>query len=204
MSLLVNFGNHIHHNMRTFFLSLILFVCYYAVSAQQQITMPEARFKTGDNKNYSLFSLDDSKWQTLKTSEAWDEQGYKDYDGYGWYRIHVAIPSSLKSSSFWKDSLRINLAKIDDADEVYFNGVLIGKDGSFPNEPGGYVTKWNEPREFHLGTNDSLIHWDAENIIAIKVYDGGGLGGIYSGTPFINMMDLIDGIKLSFRDSRAG
>lgn len=190
--------------MRTFFLFLTCCACYSFLSAQQRIDMPEARFKTGDNKNYSQPSFDDSKWQTLKTSEAWDEQGYKDYDGYGWYRIHVTIPSSLKNSSYWKDSLRISLAKIDDADEVYLNGKLIGKEGSFPNEPGGYISKWSEPREYHLGTNDSLIHWDAENIIALKVYDGGGLGGIYSGTPFINMMDLIDGIKLSFRDSRAG
>ncbi|HVT86087.1 MAG TPA: putative Ig domain-containing protein [Chitinophagaceae bacterium] len=190
--------------MRNFFLFLTCCACFTALSAQQRIDMPEARFKTGDNKNYSQQSFDDSKWQTLKTSEAWDEQGYKDYDGYGWYRIHVTIPSSLKSSSYWKDTLRINLAKIDDADEVYLNGKLIGKEGAFPSDPGGYVSKWSEPREYHLGTNDSLIRWDAENIIAVKVYDGGGLGGIYSGTPFITMMDLIDAIKLSFRDSRTG
>lgn len=190
--------------MRTFFLFLVCCASYSFLSAQQQIDLPEARFKTGDNKNYSQPSFDDSKWQTLKTSEAWDEQGYKDYDGYGWYRIHVTIPSSLKNSSYWKDSLRISLAKIDDADEVYLNGKLIGKEGAFPSDHGGYASKWSEPREYHLGTNDSLIHWDAENIIAVKVYDGGGLGGIYSGTPFINMMDLIDGIKLSFRDSRTG
>lgn len=189
------------NNMKTFLLSLIFSSCYLCLLAQGQVSMTEARFKTGDNKNFSSRSFDDSKWQTLKTGEVWDEQGYKDYDGFAWYRIHVNIPLSLKNASYWKDSLRINLAKIDDADEVYLNGKLIGKNGNFPNDPGGYTSKWNESREFHIGANDSLIHWDAENIIAVKVYDGGGLGGIYGGIPFINMMDLIDGIKLSFRDS---
>lgn len=190
--------------MRTVFLLTLLCIFCIPALAQQQITMPEARFKTGDNKNYSQTSFDDSKWLLLKTNEVWDEQGFKDYDGYGWYRIHVNIPSSLKSTSYWKDSLRINLAKIDDADEVYLNGKLIAKNGSFPNDAGGYISEWNEPREFHLSTFDSLIQWDKENILAVKVYDGGGLGGIFGSTPFISMMDLIDGIKLSFRDSRPG
>lgn len=189
--------------MRTTLFAIFIFSGFTSLFAQQKITMPDARFNTGDNKNYSQASFDDSKWQMLKTTEVWDEQGYKDYDGFGWYRIHVIIPSSLKASSYWKDSLRINLAKIDDADEVYLNGKLIGKDGSFPNDTGGYISKWDEPREFHIGTNDSLIHWGSDNVIAIKVYDGGGLGGIFGSTPFITMMDLIDGIKLSFRDSHS-
>lgn len=190
--------------MKTSIFLLVLSFQALTLFSQQQINMAEARFKTGDNKSYSQPGFDDSKWQMLKTNETWEGQGYKDYDGYAWYRIHVDIPLSLKNSSFWKDSLRINLAKIDDADEIYFNGVMIHKDGAFPSDPGGYVTKWFETRELHLGTNDSLIRWDADNVIAVKVYDGGGQGGFYSSTPYINMMDLIDGIKLSFRDSRIG
>ena len=161
----------------------------------QQIKMPEARFKTGDDKNYSQTGFDDSQWQTLKTNELWDGQGYKDYDGFAWYRIHVTIPSSLKEHSYWKDSLRVYLAKIDDADETYFNGTLIGKEGSFPNDPSGYVSKWDEVREYHVAATS--VKWDQDNVIAVRAYDGGGLGGIYGGTPYITMMDLIDGIKLS-------
>src|SRR6185503_19354664 len=89
------------------------------------------------------------------------------------------------------------LAKIDDVDEVYLNGVLIGKSGSFPDDASGYITKWDEEREYHLATNNPSIRWDKENIIAVKVYDGGGPGGIFGGTPYINMMDLIDGIGLN-------
>lgn len=163
--------------------------------AQQKINMAEARFKTGDDKNYSQPGFDDIQWQTLKTNELWDEQGFKDYDGFAWYRIHVTIPSSLKEHSYWKDSLRVYLAKIDDADESYFNGTLIGKKGSFPNDTPGYITKWDEERDYHVAA--TMVKWDQDNVIAVKVYDGGGAGGIYGGAPYINMMDLIDGIKLS-------
>lgn len=176
---------------------LLAFLANSSCIFAQQIKMPEARFKTGDDKNYSQTGFDDSQWETLKTNELWDGQGYKDYDGFAWYRIHVTIPSSLKEHSFWKDSLRVYLAKIDDADETYFNGTLIGKKGFFPNDASGYITKWNEEREYHVAATQ--VNWDQDNVIAVKVYDGGGAGGIYGGTPYINMMDLIDGIKLSIR-----
>lgn len=168
----------------------------------QMIQIPDAKFKTGDNASWSQPAFDDGKWATLQTNMNWDEQGYKDYNGFAWYRMHVKISSFLKEQAFWKDSMRINLAKIDDADEVYLNGVLIGKKGSFPNQPAGYVTAWSEERDYHISTKNPAIKWDADNIIAVKVYDGGGLGGIFGGIPFINMMDLADGIKIDFRPSQ--
>lgn len=190
--------------MKKYYYLSFCVLCSFYLRAQQEIKMTEARFKTGDNKSYSQPGFNDSQWITIKTNEAWDQQGFQNYDGYAWYRFHVIIPSSLKNSSAWKDSLRINLAKIDDADEVYLNGKRIGKDGSFPDDPSGYISKWDEPRVYHLSTNDPVINWDAGNIIAIKVYDGGGLGGMFGSVPFINMIDLIDGIRLSFRDSKPG
>ena len=116
--------------------------------------------------------------------------------------MHVVIPSTIKEKSFWKDSLRIYLARIDDADEVYLNGQLVGKSGSFPRDASGYQTAWDEEREYHLATNNPVIKWDKENVIAIRVYDGGGLGGMSGGTPFIDMMDLIDGVKMEIRLSK--
>jgi hypothetical protein len=185
--------------MRRFLVTLLLLKSFSLFGQTVQIT--EARFKTGDNILWIQPGFDDSKWVTLRTNINWDEQGYKDYNGFAWYRMHVKIPSSIKDQASWKDSLRIDLAKIDDADETYLNGVLIGKKGSFPDQPAGYVSAWDEEREYHISTKNTAIKWDADNVIAIKVYDGNGLGGIFGGTPFINMMDLADGIKISFRAS---
>ena len=180
----------------------LLFFFKTASICGQTIPVTDAKFKTGDNASWSQPAFDDSKWETLQTNHNWDEQGYKDYNGFAWYRMHVKISSFLKEQAFWKDSLRINLAKIDDADEVYLNGILIGKKGSFPNQPAGYITAWSEERDYHISTKHPAIKWDADNIIAVKIYDGGGLGGIFGSTPFINMMDLADGIKIDFRPSQ--
>src|SRR5258706_14525400 len=112
----------------------------------QTIQITDAKFKTGDNIAWNQSGFDDSKWDILQTNMGWDEQGYKDYNGFAWYRMHIKISSFLKEQAYWKDSLRIYLAKIDDADEVYLNGVLIGKKGSFPNQPAGYVSAWDVER----------------------------------------------------------
>ncbi len=181
---------------------LVLFLLESVSVFGQNLPIANAKFKTGDNMAWSQPGFDDSQWVTLQTNLPWEEQGVTDYNGFAWYRMHIKIPSSLKEKAHWKDSLRIDLAKIDDADEVYLNGVLIGTKGSFPNQPAGYITAWNEERDYHISTTNPAIKWDMENVIAIKVYDGGGPGGIYGGTPFINMMELVDGIKLDFRPSQ--
>ncbi|OIR05749.1 alpha-galactosidase A precursor [mine drainage metagenome] len=158
--------------------------------AQQDIKLGEAKFKTGDNSNWKELSCDDSQWGTIKTSVNWEYQGYPDYNGYAWYRFHFKLPSSIKDKSLWKDSLRIALGKIDDNDETYLNGVLIGK-----------TQGWNIFREYHIATNNPAILWDADNVIAVKVFDSGGGGGMYGDNQHINIMDIIDGINVNLQFS---
>ena len=157
-----------------------------------KIQIPFAKFIAEDNINYNNPSFDDSKWITLNASKPWDEQGFDKYDGFGWYRFHVAIPLSLKTNN----PIRIALGKADDACEVYFNGILIGKSGAFPNDKGGYISTWNKPLEFHVESSSSFIKWNSDNLISVRVYDGGGAGGLFSSIPYMNAMELIDGIKI--------
>ncbi len=177
--------------------SLVLLSACLLQARSQDIKMPLARFRTGDSLAWSQPAYDDAGWATLRTSESWDLQGYDKYDGFGWYRIHVIIPSSLRDHSLWKDSLRILLNKIDDADEVFFNGTLIGKEGAFPQDGGGYQSAWDQVREYHLGTASGLINWDGDNLIAVRVYDGNGAGGLFGGLPSVSMIDLIDAVKMT-------
>ena len=104
--------------------------------AQEKINLGTAKFKTGDNIEWKNVLFNDASWKTIKTNMMWEEQGY-DYDGYAWYRFHFKLPSSLKTKSYWKDSLRIFLAKVDDVDETFLNGEKINQTGSFPSENGG-------------------------------------------------------------------
>lgn len=169
---------------------LLVVTCFATqMFAQQQIKLETAKFKTGDNIEWKELLTDDSKWGSIKSSTMWELQGFPDYNGYAWYRFHFYLPTSIKEKSFWKDSLRIFLNKIDDNDETYINGTLIGK-----------TNGWNKVREYHVATNSTFLKWDAENVLAVRVFDGGGGGGMYGGVAFINMMDIIDGIsmKLNF------
>jgi alpha-galactosidase len=162
----------------------------------QHIPLSKAKFSLGDTASWSSKNFDDAAWKELKTNEVWQTQGFPDYHGFAWYRLHFFLSSSLKKNAFWKDSLRIFLAHVNDVDDTYLNGQKIGKTGSFPEDAGGYVTKWPAVRQYHLAINNEAIHWDADNVIAIRVFDGGGTGGLFMGEPYIDMLEKTDGIDI--------
>jgi alpha-galactosidase len=180
-------------------MTVLLLLCKFNSSAQNKgaIFLPKAKFITGDNQIWSNASFNDESWKEIETGKVWQNQSYANYHGYAWYRIHVRIPSSLKNNALWKDSLRIFLAHVNDVDDTYLNGVKIGHIGGFPDEQGGYVSKWPAIRDYHLAITNPAIRWDEENIIAIRVYDGGGTGGIFMGKPYIDMVEKMDGISVS-------
>jgi len=180
-----------------FFLQALLLTLF---SAAQKVELQSARFKTGDDKTFSYPVTDDSKWVSLRTGLNWDNQyegQFREYDGYAWYRFHLFFPEILRQRSYMKDSLRIFIGRVDDVCEVFLNGTRIGRSGSFPEDPGGYKTTWNKPVEIHISANDPLFKWGGDNIIAVRVYDGGGPGGLFGQLPYVNMIDLVDGIMIS-------
>lgn len=177
-------------------LALLLAITVSAAAQVDHVDLSTAKFQRGDDLSWSLPSYIDNDWKNIRCDNTWENQGYADYNGFAWYRFHFMLSTSLKNASFWKDSLRIFLSKIDDADEIYLNGVLIAKNGSFPSDQGGYETVWNKIREIHLPTNSPYLLWDQQNLISVRVYDGGGAGGIYSTAPYINMMDLVDEVSM--------
>jgi len=178
-------------------LALFFVLLSAKVFAQQNISLTSAKFVTADNAQYKDPTFNDAAWATIKPNAIWEEQGYPDYNGYAWYRFHFTLPSSLKNKSYWKDTLRFSIGKVDDVDETFLNGVKIGQTGSLPSDAGGYNGQYDVVREYHVATNSAAIKWDKENVIAVRVYDGNGGGGMFGGTPYINMMDIIDGISIT-------
>ena len=172
------------------------FFSLFSSSAQQKITLRAARFIIGDSPNYKDPQFKDSYWPGINAGKQWEVQGYPDYNGYAWYRFHFTLPSSLKNKSYLKDSLKIYLGKIDDADVSFLNGNEIGSTGSFPGSANGYIGMWNTERIYKISANSSFLHWDKENVLAIKVYDGGGGGGMFEGIPTISMVDITDAISI--------
>ncbi len=160
------------------------------------------KFKTGDNPSYSKPVFDDSGWKAVKVGQTWDKQGYEKLDGFAWYRVKFELPASLKKSSFIKDSLRIYLGKIDDFDEVFLNGKPLGYNGitlqpeaSFPDSFNVEPSPWYKERVYRIAVDDKRLHWDRENVLAVRVWDRGGLGGMYAGMPEITMVDVGDYLK---------
>ncbi|HMD00606.1 MAG TPA: hypothetical protein VKH37_10645, partial [Ferruginibacter sp.] len=174
----------------------LFFTCISLFSFAQRVELPTAKFMTGDDVTYSYPVTDDQQWHTIQTNQNWEKQGYPDYDGFAWYRFHLIIPVAYKTNSFLKDSVRIYLTKVDDAFELYLNGMRIGKSGSFPDDKQGYTTTWNKRQEFHIPADFPTLNWGGENILSVRVYDGGGAGGIFGGIPYVSMIDLVDAVTL--------
>ncbi len=161
-----------------------------------RIELPRAKFATGDDPARSQVAFDDSAWKEISTLENYEKQGFDGYDGWSWYRIHVVIPSSLKHTVRWQQRLSVYLSSIDDVDETWFNGVEIGKTGKFPDDSGGYDTRWQALRQYHVDLASGLVRWDHDNVIAIRVYDGDGAGGFYRDMPYLRMAEIVDGVAL--------
>ena len=128
------------------------------------------RFQKGDDAVWRARDFDDSAWSTVTVPDAWERYpGNADGDGYGWFRRRIEIPVECMGRDF--DLL---LGRIDDADEAWLNGERIGGSGSFPPD---FRSAWLERRRYRVPA--SLARGDGTDLLAVRVYDGGGNGGMY-------------------------
>ena len=122
---------------------------------------------------------DDTAWKDLQVPESWEEQGIvtsnprwpsekpdDGYNGYAWYRKHFSVPADWASLP-----LTIEFGAIDDYDWVYINGQMVGS--TTTGDP------WNEPRRYTIPLG--LLKPGADNVIAVRVWDQSGSGGITEG-----------------------
>ena len=167
------------------FLSALVLTCTVSLpSFAQDIFLENAKFQVGD----------DASWA--------GSQGVKCENGFGWYRYHVNIPKSLLEKSDLKETVDFNMGKIDDADEVYLNGKLIGKTGKFPSDAGGYQSQWSKPRLYSVKVNSGLIKWDADNVLAVRVYNAGDPGGMFQGPVCVRVPNTIDNLSISIKEGK--
>ena len=173
----------------------ILF-CFLAVClslAAQDVSIERGRFRKGDDPAWNAFAYDDSAWQDVSLNQSWEDLGLDQVNGIGWYRLHVVIPSSLKKGVV--EAIMLDLGAIDDSDQTWINGYPVGKDGTFPEDPGGYSSEWGRRR--HYVVDPKWVRWDRDNVIAVRVYNYGDPGGFYRGAARIVKPSLKDFAKLS-------
>lgn len=176
--------------------------CSDSYTANDHISIDNWKFKIGDSTWFAHPDCNDNDWSSIKVSEYWEDQNrkYRGYDGYAWYRTKIHLPLSLKSQSQFPDSLKIVLGNIDDCDQVFLNGLLIGENNkimqqvttvikSLDNEPGTAGVE----RKYIIAANDPRVYWGKENTIAVRVFDQGGFGGIRTtANPYIARLGLED------------
>lgn len=133
------------------------------------------KFIAEDNQKYAMPDFDDTGWNEILVPGYWETQGYKDYDGFAWYRKSF----NIKKTNI-NDSYVVVLGKIDDIDEVYLNGEKIGSTGIMPDNRfnANFKDEWFEFRGYYIRGSELKI---GKNIIAVKVFDGYKDGGIYEG-----------------------
>lgn len=143
----------------------------FVASGGQQFQLPaQWSFMPGDASEWKEPSYDDSGWKILPVPSRWEDHGYPNLDGFAWYRVKFTLPRG------WPNGVvKFHFAKVDDCDETFLNGQLIGKSGDMPP---AYESDWDDFRSYTVP--DGVLKRDAENVLAVRVYDGGGPGGISS------------------------
>ena len=184
------------------FLSVLMLVGTFSLqSFAQDIFLENAKFRVGDDASWAGVNVDESSWRSISNATTWTSQGVKCENGFGWYRYHVNIPKSLLEKSDLKEMVDFNMGKIDDADEVYLNGKLIGKTGKFPSDAGGYMSQWSRPRVYSVKVNSGLIKWDADNVLAVRVYNAGDPGGMFQGPICVRVPNTIDNLSINIKEA---
>ena len=171
----------------------------------QNVTISKALFKQGDDMNWDKPEMDDTSWSEIDITTQWDKQGFpQNTRAYGWYRIHVNIPKSVLSSADQQNVLIFNMPKADDVDECYLNGKLIGATGRMPTDAAGYFPASNAVRNYVVDIKKDGVRLDAENVIAVRVYNRGGSGGLYNNPLTISCPKAADGLSMSLTDTNVG
>ena len=161
--------------MRKTYIFLLIFTAVFLQCNSQNLLTPEWKFQTGDSLQWADAAYNDGHWKEITAGIPWERQGYGGYDGFAWYRKSVFIPSSLKKQVIGGGGLVLTLGRIDDADYTYWNGELVATSGDLPPT---YVSAFHKERKCIIPPEK--IRWNAFNVIAVRVYDGGGEGGMYT------------------------
>lgn len=112
-----------------------------------------------DERAAASFNFDDASWKSHRLPGFWESSVMPNFDGIVYYRKKITVSKAVcGQEAFLK-------FYADDDDKVWVNGELIG-------ETKGY----NIQRSYKI--KKGLLQ-EGENTVLIKVFDGGGGGGIY-------------------------
>jgi sialate O-acetylesterase len=117
----------------------------------------------GTSGGWEKPAADDADWKTMKLPTHWEEAhiGMDDFDGIVWFRREVTIPDKWVG----KD-LVLHLGPIDDRDTTWVNGTRVGG-----------LDMYTLQRDYSVSAQ--ITQGSNKLVIAVRVLDTGGLGGIW-------------------------
>ncbi len=128
----------------------------------------------GLSKGWPEPSFDDSSWKIIDAGRNWEEQGFSDYDGLGWYRKEILVPEE------WEEVF-IYFQGVDDDYQLFVNGEKVV-------DFGYGKSVWNIP----TGTDiTQFIQLGKENLISICVDDWYIYGGLVDKAKLTNSRSML-------------
>lgn len=113
------------------------------------------------NENqFKEFDFKDSNWPEIKVPSLWENQQIGNIDGIVWMRKTIVL-----SAEQAKKEAVLYLSKVDDEDQTYVNGVQVGTNNV-----------WEAKRIYKIPAG---VLKEGTNVIAVKITDYSGGGGIY-------------------------
>lgn len=109
---------------------------------------------------YAAPEMGDSDWAEISPNQIWENSGYQLIDGIAWYRKTIEL-TELQANA----AAELHLGTIDDNDICWINGVKIGA-----------TNQYNAKRIYTIPANTLR---KGKNVIAVRVVDTGGGGGMY-------------------------
>ncbi|HEX9046410.1 MAG TPA: sialate O-acetylesterase [Verrucomicrobiae bacterium] len=111
---------------------------------------------------WSQADLAVDSWTNMTLPTLWESAGYPNFDGIFWFRRSFELPENWDGHD-----VELHLGAVDDNDTTWINGSLVGA-----------TIGWNLTRVYRVPAN---LLKRGPNVIAVRVLDTGGGGGLYGG-----------------------
>jgi sialate O-acetylesterase len=131
---------------------------------------------------YAATDYDDAAWKPMTLPGNWELRGMNDVDGIVWFRKTIDVPAAWAGKE-----IIVRTGPIDEVDQCWFNGVKVGGKGRMRT---GETSFWNVPREYRV---PGTLVKAGKNVIAERVFDALGQGGLWGATGETMYVELADG-----------
>lgn len=115
------------------------------------------------------FDLNVSNWDRVEVPGLWEKTEIGDVDGVIWFRKEINLPEGNNTAR-----AILNLGPVDDSDETWINGKKVG----------GITGEHATFRSYKI---PSGVLRSGKNVIAVKVTDTGGGGGLWASKDDMNL-----------------